>query len=173
MSTGNFMQEIDTGWLRGHMRNFIGKSSGEVSKNPLLLEVAKNRNEESLALRVNEVLEGKNKHFAESHAEKLVEQAIEYLKIADEKVQSAELARLTAEAELTRYRDQVKSELDIKIGEIEEKLEQAASQLAAAWRSATAAEERASKAEATNTRLEDELQAQMMRTSAQLFPAAA
>jgi hypothetical protein len=167
------MQEIDTGWLRGHMRNFTGKSSGEVSKNPLLLEVAKNSNEKTPALRVNEVLEGKSKHFAESHAEKLVEQAIEYLKIADEKVQSAELARLTAEAELTRYRDQVKSELDIKIGEIEEKLEQAASQLAAAWRSATAAEERASKAEATNKRLEDELQAQMMRTSAQMFPAAA
>ena len=95
------------------------------------------------------------------------------MKIADEKVQSAELARLTAEAELTRYRDQVKSELDIKIGEIEEKLEQAASQLAAAWRSATAAEERASKAEATNKRLEDELQAQMMRASTQMFPAAA
>jgi len=152
------------------MRKLIGKRGGaDLSTNALLSDVARN-SEQILVHRVNELLEGKNKHFAESHAEKLVERAI---KIAREKVQSAELAKCAAEAELERYRDQVKSEIDIKIRKIEEQIEHAASQLAAAGWRAIAAEERANKAEATVRRLEEELQAQMMKARPRLVRTAA
>jgi hypothetical protein len=169
MLTENFMQQIDAKWLRDLMRNFIGKSSGaDLSTNALLLDLAKN-SEQILALRVNELLEGKNKHFAESHAKCLVEQAIEYLKIAHEKVQSAELAKCAVEAELKRYRDQVMSQINIKIREIEEQMERATSQLAAAEQRATAAEERAIKAE----RLENAIATQTLRKNVKSVPRAA
>jgi hypothetical protein len=92
-----------------------------------------------------------------SHLERLVEQAIEFLKIGHEKVQSAALAKCAAEAELNRYRDQVKGQVDIKIREIETQLEQSASQLAAAEQRAIAAEGRANKAEVSVRRLESEI----------------
>ena len=99
----------------------------------------------------------------QSHAERLVEQAIEYLKIAHEKVQSAELEKCAAEAELKRYRDEVKGQIDTKIREIEIQIERSASQLAAAKQKATAAEERANKAETAVKRLEDEIRTQTTR----------
>jgi hypothetical protein len=168
MSTENFM--MDTEWLRGRMRKFVGKrGEADLSTNALLSDLARN-SEQILVHRANELLEGKNEHFAETHAEKLIERAT---KIAREKIHSAELAKCEAEAELTRYRDQVKSEIDIKIRKIEEQMERAASQLAAARCRAIAAEERANKAEATVRRLEDELQAQMKRARARLVRAAA
>lgn len=116
---------IGTKWLRA-------KLGGEAdpSTNPLRSDLARN-SEQILAHRVNELLKGKNKHFARSHAEKFVEQAI---RIAREKIQSAELAKRAAEAELTRHR----------------------------WK-ATAAEQRANEAEATARRLDDELRALRMR----------
>jgi len=70
-------------------------------------------------------------------------------------VRSAELAKCAAEAELTRYRDEVKSQIDIKICAIEEQMERAASQLAAAEQRATAAEKRA-------RRLEKEMELQTL-----------
>jgi hypothetical protein len=173
MSTEDFMQKIDTEWLRDHMRKFIGKSSeADLSANALQSDLAKN-SEQILALRVNELLDGKNKHFAETQAECIVEQAIEYLKIAREKVDSAELARCAAEAELGRYRDQVKSQIGIKIRAIQEQMDLAASQLASAEQRARVAEERAIKAETSVRRLEDELQTQMMRARPRLVRIAA
>jgi len=170
MSTENFMQKIGSGWLRAGMQKFIGKSGGaNSSTNALQSDVARN-SEQILVHRVNELLEGKNKHFAKSAAEKLIEQAI---KIAREKIQLAELAKCAAEAELTRYRDQVKSEIDIKLLEIEVRMQAVTSQLAAAGWRAIAAEERANKAEATVRRLEDELQAQTMRARPRLVRTAA
>jgi hypothetical protein len=161
---------IDKEWLRDCVRTFIGKrSEADLSTNALLSDLKKN-SEKILALRVNELLAGKNKHFAESHADCLVEQAT---KIARQEVESAELAKCAAEAELKRYRDQVKAQIDTKIHQIEEQMERTASQLAAAeWR-ATAAEERANKGEATVRRLEDDLQTQMIRSRARLVRPAA
>jgi outer membrane murein-binding lipoprotein Lpp len=138
-------EEIDTEWLRDHMRNFIANGAGPN-------------------------LPGTEHQF---HGEAIAEQAIEFLKIADEKVRSAELAKCAAEAELKRYRDQVKDQIDTKIHQIEEQMERTASQLAAAEQRATAAEERANEAEATVRRLEDDLQAQMIRTRARLVRPAA
>jgi hypothetical protein len=163
------MQQIGKDWLRDGLRKFIGKNNkANLSTNGLLLDLAKN-SEQILALRVNELFDGKNVHFAESQAKCVVEQAIEYSKIAQEKVESAEIAKCAAEAELERYRDQVKSEIDIKIREIEKQMKQAALRLAAAEQWATAAEERANKAETEVRRLEDELQAlrpRIVRTAA-------
>jgi hypothetical protein len=153
MSTENFM--IDTKWLRNCMRIFVGKSGGaDLSTNALLSDLAKN-SEQILTLRVNELFEGKNKHFAESHAECLVEQAIEHVKVAREKVESTKLAKCAVEAELERQ------------------IQQAACRMAAAERRATAAEERANKAEISVRRLEDELQRQTMRARPRLVRTAA
>lgn len=157
---------IDMEWLRGRVRKFIGKSNeADFSTNTLLSDLAKN-GEQILGIRINEVLRGKNKHFAEFHTEKLVEQAI---KNTREKVRSAELAKCAAEAEITRYRDQ-KRQIDVQIREIEEKIER---QLAAAeWR-ATACEERANRAEEAVRRLEGELHNRTMRTRARVVRTAA
>jgi hypothetical protein len=156
--------------LRDRLRKLVGKSSAaDLSTNALLSDLAK-ASDQILAHRINELLGGKNKHFAESQAEKLVEQAI---KVAGEKIESAELAKCAAEAELTRYRDEVKSRIDTKILEIELQIQQAASKLTAAESRAIAAEERANKAEAKVRRLEDELQAQITRTRARLVRNAA
>jgi len=108
----------------------------------------------------------------QSGLETLVEQAIEYLKVANEKVQAAERGKCASEAELTRYRDEVKSDINIKLLELEVRMQAIISQLAAAGRRATAAEERANKAEATVRRLEGELNAKK-RTRATLLRAAA
>ena len=139
-------EEIDTDWLRDHMRNFIANRAGAN-------------------------LSG-TEH--QTYREALVEQAIEYLKIADEKVRSAELTKCAAEMELKRYREQMKSAIDTKILEIEVHIQQAASQLAAAEQRAAAAEGRANKAEGTLRRLESERQTtQTTRARARLVRFAA
>ena len=141
------MQKIDMEWLRERIRKFIGKGRGaDLSTNALLFDIARN-SEQILTHRMNDIFTGKNKHFADSSESGLVEEAIERLKIADEKVRSAESAKCLAEAELKRYRDEVKSQIDIKLCSIEEQIESAASQLAAAEQRATAAEERARRLE--------------------------
>jgi hypothetical protein len=143
---------IGRGWLRDRMRKSIGKSAGANSfTNALLSDLAKN-SEQILVHRVNEILKGKNKHFAASDAEKIVAQAI---RIAREKIRSAEMAKCAGETELNRYRDQAKRRL-----------------AAAEWR-ANAAEERANKAETSVRRLENELQTLRMRTRARLVLTAA
>ena len=109
----------------------------------------------------------------QSDSQTLVEQAIEYLKVAHEKVQTAELAKCAAEAELARFRNEVKSDINIKLLELEVRMQAVIPQLAAAGQRATAAEERANKAEATVKRLEDELQARKTKAGATLLRAAA
>lgn len=137
---------IGAEWLRA---KFNGNSSGaEPSTNALLSEIAKN-SEQVLALRVNDLLEGKNDHFVEAHRS-LVEQA---LNAAREKVQSAELAKCAAEAEL----DRVKSEVEIKVRQFEEQMKRTTFQLAAAEQRATAADQRANNAEASFRRLQAEI----------------
>jgi hypothetical protein len=139
---------IGRGWLRD--RN--GKSAGANSfTNDLLSDLAKH-SEQILVHRVNEILKGKNEHFAASHAEKLVAQAI---RIAREKIHSAETAKCAVETELNRYHDQAKR------------------RLTAAECRANAAEERANKAETSVRRLENELQTLRMRTRARLVLTAA
>jgi hypothetical protein len=143
---------IGRGWLRDRMRKCIGKSAGANSfTNALLSDLAKH-SEQILVDRVNEILKGKNEHFAASHAGKIVAQAI---RIAREKIYSAEMAKCAAETELNQYRDQAKRRV-----------------AAAEWR-ASAAEERANKAEISVKRLDDELQTLRMRTRARLVLTAA
>jgi outer membrane murein-binding lipoprotein Lpp len=143
-SKENFM--IGSEWLRAKLTGNSGEA--DPSTNALLSDLAKNT-EQVLAVRVNELLVGKSKDFAEAH-ESLVDQAI---KTAREKVEVAELAKCAAEAEL----EQVKSEVEIKIRQIEEQMERAAFRLAAAEHRATAAEERADKAEASLKRLQAQI----------------
>lgn len=163
------MQQIGTNWLRDGLQKFTGKSGkANPPTNGLLLDLAKN-SEQILAFRVNELFDGKNIHFAESHAKCIVEQAIKTLKIAQERVESAEMAKCAAEAELERYRHQVKGDIDIKIREVEKHMKRAAHRLAAAEQRAIAAEQRADKAETEVRRLEDKLNAmkpRLVRTAA-------
>jgi hypothetical protein len=112
----------------------------------------------------------------QSRAESLVEQAGEYLKIAHERVQSAELARCAAEDELTRYHDQIENRIDTMVRDLREQTEQVASrlavaeaQLAIAERRAALAEDRANKAEATIRRLEGAIRTQALSKNLNLL----
>lgn len=152
------MQKIDMEWLRDRVRKFIGNGRGaDLPTNTLLLDIARN-NEQILTYRMNDIFTGKNKHVTGSSEARLVEEAVERLKIADEKVRSAELAKWEAEAELKRYRDEVKSQIDTKICAIEEQMRKAVFRLAAAEQRATAAEGRA-------RRLEKEMEFQALANS--------
>jgi hypothetical protein len=109
---------------------------------------------------------------AQAGSETVVEQAIKYLKIAHEnlkiaheKVLAASSAKYAAEAELTRYRDEVKRDINIKLLEL---MKAVMSQLAAVGQGEKAAEQRANKAEAMVRRLEDELQTLRTRTKSRL-----
>jgi hypothetical protein len=143
---------IGRGWLRDRMRKSIGKSAGANSSTSALMSDLARNSEQILVHRANEILKGKNEQFAASHAGKIVAQAI---RIAREKIHSAEMAKCAAETEFNRYRDQAKRGL-----------------AAAEWR-ANAAEERANKAETSVRRLEDELQTLRTRTRARLVLTAA
>jgi hypothetical protein len=105
------------------------------------------------------------KVLAANSAKTVVERAIKYLKIAHEKVLAASSAKYAAEAELTRYRDEVKRDINIKLLQL---LKTVMSQLAAAGQGEKAAEQRANKAEAMVRRLEDELQTLRTRTRPRL-----
>jgi hypothetical protein len=109
---------------------------------------------------------------AQAGSETVVEQAIKYLKIAHEnlkiaheKVLAASSAKYAAEAELTRYRDEVKRDINIKLLEL---MKAVMSQLAAARQEEKAAEQRANKTEVMVRRLEDELQTLRTRTRPRL-----
>jgi hypothetical protein len=109
---------------------------------------------------------------AQAGSETVVEQAIKYLKIAHEilkiaheKVLAASSAKYATEAELTRYRDEVKRDINIKLLEL---MKAVMSQLAAARQEEKAAEQRANKTEVMVRRLEDELQTLRTRTRPRL-----
>jgi hypothetical protein len=108
-----------------------------------------------------------------SCAKNLVGQAIDYLKIAHLKVQSAEGAKSAAESELARFRQQVKDQVDSKFRDVEARMAQWASALAAAERKAIAAEQRAKTAEGALKRLEDELRTQTAARGPRLVRVAA
>ena len=183
------MQKIGTEWLRDHMRNITATTEAANSAtNALTFRLPSNsrryRSEQIFAPahKDNEFLERRDKYFAEwqSRAERLVEQATEYLKIAHDKVQSAELAKCAAEAELKRNHDQVEKQIDVIMREMEEQKERLASrlaaaeaQVAAAERQATAAEERANKAETSVRWLESALRAQALNKKLNLVLSAA
>jgi hypothetical protein len=159
---------LATEWLRA---KFTGKGDDAgSSSNALLSDLARN-SEQILWLRVNDLVGGKNKQFAEAHAEILAEQTI---KLACEKTQSAQLARYLAEAEVERVRDQSAA----RIRELTEQLDQATFRIAATEQKATGAEqrataavERANKAEAALRRLQAEILAKGIMTK--LAPRAA
>lgn len=119
--------------------------------------------------------DGTNLSVAEhqSYLEKLVERAIEYLTIGQEKVQAAELAKCASEAELKRYQEEVKARIDLKLQKIEAQMKREAFELAAAKQRAIAAEKRADKAEAALKRLENEVRPEGMMTRALLERVAA
>jgi len=128
------MQKIDAKELSGRRREFIGES--DVTN----LSVAEHQ----------------------SYLETLVERAIEYLRIGHEKVQSAELAKCASEAQLKRYRDEIKGEVDRKLRIVEARMRREAAELVAAKQRAKAAEKRADKAEEALKRLENEARPERM-----------
>src|SRR5262249_2340523 len=150
---------IVTEWLRA---KFIGKSDeANSSSNALLSDLAKN-SEQTLWLRANDLVKRNSDLFADAHAADLARQTI---KIACEKTQSAELAKCAADAEVERLTGQVRS----IICELSERMEKAASQLAATDQRAIAAEqraiaavERANEAEKSLKRLQAEVLAKAM-----------
>lgn len=98
---------------------------------------------------VTELFQDVDNYAAERHAraERLAQQAIEKLKIAHNRVRSAELGRLAAEAEMKKLGEKVEKELSTRLQDVERVLEQAASRMEAAEIQLSAAEQRARTAE--------------------------
>ena len=141
-------------WLREHMRDYIANSSVAESANNILSfkhQSAKNPGAAALDLvyQAAELIGEVDNCAAErqARAETLAEQAIEKLKIADDRVRSANSARLAAEAEVKQFSDRVEKEVSIKIQEIEKAIEQMAFGIAASEARLSAAEQRARNAE--------------------------
>jgi exonuclease VII large subunit len=150
------MQESHTDWLRGHMRDHVANSSMVDSADNILNfqrppYSAKNPGAAALDLvyQAAELIGDVDNYAAErqARAENLAKQAIEKLKIADDRVRSAESARRAAEAEIKEFSDRVEKELSVRLQEIEEAMEQTASRIAATEAQLSAAEQRARTAE--------------------------
>ena len=83
----------------------------------------------------------------QARAETLATQAIEKLKIAHDCVCSAESRTLAAEAKIKEFSDRVEKEFSVRVREIEEGMERAASRMAATETQLSNAEQRARNAE--------------------------
>ena len=160
------MEESHTDWLRERMREIVTNSNATNSGDNILnfrhqTSSAKNPGAAALDL-VYQAAEliGDVENFAaerEAHAESLANQAIEKLKIAEERVRSADSARRAAEADITVFKEKVEKEFNVKLQEIENAMEQAASRIAATEAQLTAAEQQANAAELRATEAENAL----------------
>lgn len=160
------MEESQTNWLRERMREFVTNSNTTNSGDNVLnfrhqTSSAKNPGAAALDL-VYQAAEliGDVENFAaerEAHAESLANQAIEKLKIAEERVRSADSARRAAEADITVFKEKVEKEFNVKLQEIESAMEQAASRIAATEAQLIAAEQQANTAELRATEAENAL----------------
>jgi hypothetical protein len=83
----------------------------------------------------------------QSRAETLAKQAIEMLKIAHARVESAESERRIAQTEIKEFSDRTEKALNIKLQEIEKLMEEADARIVAAEAQLSAAEQRARTAE--------------------------
>ncbi len=96
-------------------------------------------------------------HERQTRAETLAKLAIEKLKIADARVDSAELNWRAAEAEIKTLKDRVENEFSIKVQELEKLMEGANSRVVAAEAQVLAAEQRAKAAEIRANKTENVL----------------
>lgn len=169
-------------WLREHMRELVTSSNARSSETESEDNILSFRRQSSppknpgaaaldLVYQAAELIGDVDSYAAETHAraEALAKQAIEKLKIAEERVRSAESARRAAETSNIEFRERVEKEFNVKIQEIETAMEQAASriaateaQLTAADERATAAEMRANEAENALKRIEAAIQTQIL-----------
>jgi len=152
------MEESHTDWLRGYMRDHVANSSMVDSADNILNfqrppYSAKNPGAAALDLvyQAAELIGDVDNYAAEKQARaaNLAKQAIEKLKIADDRVRSAESVRLTAEAEI--------KELSDRLREAEKVMEQMASRMAATEAQLSTAEQRAGTAELRANEAEDAL----------------
>src|ERR1035437_5569742 len=160
------MRESHTNWLPEHMRDHIANSSMVDSADNILNfqrppYSAKNPGAAALDLvyQAAELIGDVDNYAAErqARAENLAKQAIEKLKIADDRVRSAESGRRAAEAEIKEFSDRVEKELSVKLQKVEEAMERTASPMAATEAQLSAAEQRAGTAELRANEAEDEL----------------
>jgi exonuclease VII large subunit len=108
---------------------------------------------------IAELIRDVDNYAAERHAraEMLAQQAIEKLKIAHDRVQSAESGRLAAEAEIKKFSERLEKELSVRLQDVEIAMEQTASRMAATEFQLSAAEQRARAAETRAEEAEDAL----------------
>jgi len=152
------MEKSQTDWLREYMRDRIANYSAVDSVEGILDSrrppySAKNPGAAALDLvyQAAEIIGDVDNYAAEkqARAETLAKQAIEKLKIADDRVRSAESVRLTAETEI--------KELSDRLQEAEKVIEQTASRMAATEAQLSTAEQRAGTAELRANEAEDAL----------------
>ena len=150
------MAMSDTNWLREHMRDHIANHRApDSAENVLSFRHPPNSavNPGVAALDVvyqaAELIRDVDNYAAErqTRAETLAKQAIEKLKDAHDCVRTAESRALAAEAKIKEFSDRVEMEFSVRVREIEEGMERAASRMAATEAQLSAAEQRARNAE--------------------------
>ena len=150
------MGESNLGWLREHMREHVANTSVTNSTDNILNSqrpsfTAKNPGQAVLGLvyKAVELIGDVDNYAAERHAraEALALQAIEKLKISDDRIRAAESARHAAEAEIETINDRVEKEISAKVQELKEAMERTESRIVATEVQLTAAEQRAKAAE--------------------------
>ena len=172
------MAENNTDWLREHMREHIAQTTvADSSENILNFQgprySAKNPGAAALDLvyQAVELIGDVDSYAAErqSRAELLAQQAVEKLKIADDRVRAAESAQRAAEAAIVEVHERIEREFSAKLQKIEQAMEQTASNMAAAEIKLTAAEQtakaaelRAEDAENVLRRIEETLRTQIL-----------
>src|SRR5450759_4303626 len=172
------MGDSNVDWLREHMREHmananVSDSAENVLSFPRPPYSAKNPGAAALDLvyQAAELIGDVDNYAAErqARAENLAKQAIEKLKIADDRVRSAESGRRAAEAEIKEFSDRVEKELSVKLQKVEEAMEQTASriadtdaQLSAAEQRARTAEMRANDAENALKRIEEAIRSRIL-----------
>jgi hypothetical protein len=155
-ATESHMAMSNTNWLREHMRDHLANHRApDSAENVLSFRYPPNSvsNPGAAALEVvyqaAELIRDVDNYAAErqTRAETLAKQAIEKLKNAHECVRNAESRTLAAEAKIKEFSDRVEKEFSVRVREIEEGMERAASRMAATEAQLSNAEQRARNAE--------------------------
>ena len=172
------MAESNSDWFRAYMDDTRPKTSAANSEDNIMNfglapYPAKNPGAAALDLvyQAAELIGDVDNYAAErqARAEALATQALEKLKVADDRVRAADSARRAAEAGMQEFSDRVEKQLNGRVQELEKEMERLVprlasteGQLAAALQRAKAAELRAKEAENALKRVEETIRTKIL-----------
>ena len=172
------MAESNSDWFRAYMdetrpKTVAANSDDNIMNFGLAPNPAKNPGAAALDLvyQAAELIGEVDNYAAErqARAEALATQALEKLKVADDRVRAADSARRAAEVEMQEFSERVEKQLNGRVQELEKEMDRLVprlasteGQLAAALQRAKAAELRANEAENALKRVEETIRTKIL-----------